>query len=154
MLRVLACVCVCVRACARVCVYMHCVYLHVGVCVCVWRYVCMCVPMHRYLCTCVCVCLCVSVYICVYVCVQVYVCMPAHTYTYPCAKVDVFIQISLHYGFVRCLPLSYIALPSVQTLHCNKNVIPLLMLLCILICFRHLIMGHLLCLYLFISLLL
>lgn len=148
------CVYVCVRvhACVCICIVFICMWVSVSVCGGMYACVCLCTGICVHVC--VFVCLCVSFYICVYVCVQVYVCMPAHTYTYPCAKVDVFIQISLHYGFVRCLPLSYIALPSVQTLHCNKNVIPLLMLLCILICFRHLIMGHLLCLYLFISLLL
>ena len=78
-LGVYACVCsACVRARARLCVYM-CVYVCPCVYTCVWVRMCAFVRVYpsvrARLCVCVCVCVCVRVRVCV--CVRACVCPPA-----------------------------------------------------------------------------
>ena len=70
------CVCVCVRACARVraCVRV-CVRECVCVCACAYVYMCVCACARACVRVCVCVCVCVRACVCVCVCVRECLCV-------------------------------------------------------------------------------
>jgi hypothetical protein len=64
-------VCVCVRARARVCMYVCIMYVCMYGCMYVCMYVCECIGLRMYvLCTVVCMCVCMDVcmYLCMYIC--------------------------------------------------------------------------------------